>query len=92
MRKKRAPADDDSREFVDRISRRADDLALLLAHEPDDRVVRALARMRSNLEREMAGMFDRQAEAAGFADYFIGYVMKRRRGIESVSVAPSRCT
>ena len=76
-------------EFVDRVRRSADDLALLFAHESDERVVLSLKQMRDNLERELGGVF---ADPAGVADYFIGYLMQRRRGIESVSVPTSCCT
>ena len=74
-------------DFVSRCQEAADDLALLFAHQPEDRVVLALEEIRGNLARELGGVF---ADPAGVADYFVGCVMRRKRGIESVSV-PTSC-
>jgi hypothetical protein len=41
-------------QFTTRLVAVARDLSLLLAHEPDDRVVAALDQMRRNLDREFA--------------------------------------
>ena len=70
-------------EFVERIERSANDLALLYAGEPDDRVAHSLAEMRRNLECEFAQIYsaatpEQIGEGVGM---YIDYIMEQRREI-----------
>jgi hypothetical protein len=68
----------------------ADGLALLFAHEPDEKVEAALARMHRNLSAEFCTLFpsaDPATIAAG-VDSIITEILKRRREIESAGATP----
>jgi hypothetical protein len=68
----------------------ADGLALLFAHEPDEKVDASLARMHHNLSAEFCALFpsaDPATMAAG-VDSIITEILKRRREIESAGATP----
>jgi hypothetical protein len=68
----------------------ADVLALLFAHEPDEKVDASLARMRHNLRAKFCALFpsaDPATMAAG-VDSIIAEIQKRRREIEAAGATP----
>ena len=68
-------------EFAERCAAAAADLALALAHEPDDRVATSLEQMRANLEAKLSKVFA-NADAVTVAKMFVAAVVARRREIE----------
>ena len=66
----------------------ADELGLLFAHQPDEKVVASLARMRQNLIDKFCALFPNAAPetmAAG-VDSIIAEIQKRRREIEQNAI------
>jgi hypothetical protein len=71
-------------ELVQRWLAAADELGLLFAHEPDEKVDAELARMRQRLIAEFVALFpnaDPTTMAAG-VDSILAEIQKRRREIE----------
>jgi predicted protein tyrosine phosphatase len=74
--------------FAERCAAAAADLALALAHEPDEKKVAAsLAAMRANLEANLTKVFV-VADAAAVAEMFVAAVVARRRDIEAAGETP----
>jgi hypothetical protein len=71
-------------EFSARCVAVASDLALLFAHEPDEKVESSLARMRVNLVANLANVFPTYpaSRVAEFVDQLILTIQARRREIE----------
>jgi hypothetical protein len=79
-------------EFAERCAAAAADLALALAHEPDDeKVAASLAAMRANLEARLTKVFV-VADAAAVAEMFVAAVVARRREIEAAGEMPRTMT
>jgi predicted DNA-binding ArsR family transcriptional regulator len=74
-------------EFAERCAAAAADLALALAHEPDEKVAASLAAMRANLEARLTKVFV-VADAAAVAEMFVAAVVARRREIEAAGETP----
>jgi hypothetical protein len=74
-------------EFAERCEAAAADLALALAHEPDDRVAASLEQTRANLEAKLSKVFE-VADAAAVAKMFVAAVVARRREIEAAGETP----
>jgi hypothetical protein len=73
--------------FAERCAAAAADLALALAHEPDDRVAASLEQTRANLEAKLSKVFV-VADAATVAEMFVAAVVARRREIEAAGEMP----
>jgi hypothetical protein len=73
--------------FAERCAAAAADLALALAHEPDEKVSASLAAMRANLEARLSKVFD-VADAAAVGAMFVAAVVARRREIEAAAEMP----
>jgi hypothetical protein len=68
----------------------ADELGLLFANEPDEKVDAALARMRQNLIDKFCALFpsaERETMAAG-VDSIIVNIRERKRAIEAAGATP----
>jgi hypothetical protein len=79
-------------ELLERWMVAADGLALLFAHEPDEKVDESLARMRHNLRTKFCALFpgaDPETMAAG-VDCIVAEIQKRRREIEAAGEMPPR--
>jgi hypothetical protein len=77
-------------ELVQRWIAAADQLGLLFAHEPDDRVAASLEQMRKNLIAEFFMLFPSappETMAAG-VDCIVAEIQKRRREIEAAGETP----
>ena len=79
-------------ELVKRWMAAAGDVALLFAHEPDEKVDASLARMRENRQVKFCALFPTAAPAtmAAGVDSIIREIQKRRREIEAAGVATPR--
>jgi hypothetical protein len=60
----------------------AADLALAFAGQPDEKVTQSLAQMRTNLQTELANVFDASVDISRVVDLFIDAVLVRKREIE----------
>jgi hypothetical protein len=77
-------------EWEARIMAVVDDLGLLLAAEPAEKVEASLERMRQNLNVEFCALFPKAAPetmAAG-VDCIIAEIQKRRHELEAVGATP----
>ena len=72
-------------ETLERIEKVADELALLYAGEPDEKVESSVHVMRANLEKDFSEIFQSSSEVAQAVDMFLGAVQARRRAIEKSS-------
>jgi hypothetical protein len=70
--------------FVDRVTAAIEDLGLLYANEPDDRVATSLEQMRANLKAEYANLFPSiPGTTSAMVDHIIECIRNRRREIEA---------
>jgi hypothetical protein len=69
-------------EFAQRCAAAAADLALAFAGQPDDQVTQSLAQMRTNLQAELANVFDASVNVPRVVDLFIDAILARKREIE----------
>jgi hypothetical protein len=70
----------------------ADELGLLFAHQPDEKVVASLARMRQNLIDKFCALFpnaERETMAAG-VDSIMRHIQDRKCEIERDAIAVHR--
>jgi hypothetical protein len=77
-------------ELADRWMTAVNDLALLFAHEPADKVEASLAQVRQNLNVDFCALFPTAPAAilaAGVAS-IITEILKRRREIEAAGAMP----
>jgi hypothetical protein len=77
-------------EWEARIMPVVDELGLLFAHEPDEKVAASLEQMRKNLNAEFLRVFPRappETMAAG-VDCIVAEIQKRRREIEAAGETP----
>jgi hypothetical protein len=77
-------------EWEARIMPVVDELGLLFAHEPDEKVAASLEQMRKNLNAEFLRVFPRappETMAAG-VDSILAEIQKRRREIEAAGETP----
>jgi hypothetical protein len=79
----------DQAEFVQRCVAAADELALLYAGEPEEKMLAALHQVRANLEAKLAEPFGPDV-AAGMAEAFVAAVIAREREIEAAAGGTSR--
>jgi len=75
-------------EFAERCSAAAADLALMYAGQPDEMVTQSLARMRTNLQTELANVFDASVDIPKVVDLFIDAILARKREIEATGAEP----
>ena len=77
--------------FVERVTAAIEDLGLLYANEPDDRVATSLEQMRANLKAEYANLFPSIPETTStMVDHIIECIQARRREIEAAGATPPR--
>jgi len=69
-------------EFAERCAAVAADLALAFAGQPDEKVSQSLAQMRTNLQTELANVFDASVDVPKVVDLFIDAILARKREIE----------
>jgi hypothetical protein len=69
-------------QFAERSAAVAADLALAFAGQPDDQVTQSLAQMRTNLQTELANVFDASVNVPRVVDLFIDAILARKREIE----------
>jgi hypothetical protein len=69
-------------EFAERCAAVAAELALAFAGQPDDQVTQSLAQMRTNLQTELANVFDASVNVPRVVDLFIDAILARKREIE----------
>jgi hypothetical protein len=69
-------------QFAERCAAVAADLALAFAGQPDEKVTQSLAQMRTNLQAELANVFDASVDIPKVVDLFIDAILARKREIE----------
>lgn len=75
-------------EFAERCAIAAADLALLYAGQPDEKVTRSLAQLRSSLNRDLAKVFAAGADIPTAVNLFIDAILVRKREIEAAGSVP----
>ena len=75
-------------EFAERCAAVAADLALAFAGQPDEKVTQSLAQMRTNLQTELANVFDASVDVPKVVDLFIDAILVRKREIEATAAGP----
>jgi hypothetical protein len=75
-------------QFAERCAAVAADLALAFAGQPDEKVTQSLARMRTNLQTELANVFDASVDVPKVVDLFIDAILVRKREIEAAAAGP----
>jgi hypothetical protein len=75
-------------EFAQRCAAVAADLALAFAGQPDEKVTQSLAQMRTNLQTELANVFDASVDVPKVVDLFIDAILVRKREIEATGAEP----
>lgn len=68
-------------QFTARMTKAVEDLALLFAHQPDDKVERELAKVRANLHADFVARFP-ELPWDGFLDFFVRCVWDRKAELE----------
>ena len=75
-------------EFADRCAVAAEELALLFAGHPDEKVARSLEQMGANLRTELAKEFAADVDVPTVVNLFVDAVLARKREIEAVGSGP----
>jgi hypothetical protein len=75
-------------QFAERCAAAAADLALAFAGQPDEKVTQSLAQMRTNLQTELANVFDASVDVPKVVDLFIDAILMRKREIEAAAAEP----
>jgi hypothetical protein len=74
--------------FVERVTAAIEDLGLLYANEPDDRVATSLEQVRANLKAEYANLFPSiPGTTSAMVDCIVAEIQKRRREIEAAGAS-----
>jgi hypothetical protein len=77
-------------EFAESCAAVAADLALAFAGQPDEKVTQSLAQMRTNLQTELASVFNASVDVPKVVDLFIDAILVRKREIEAAVAAVPR--